>query len=48
MAKKETYYWNIKGEQFDGCGFGEDVTKHFENDEKRREEYLNRGLVSIN
>jgi len=45
MTEKVKYYWNKKGETFAGCKFGDDVTKYFENDEKRCEEYLNLGKI---
>lgn len=42
---KEQYFWNATGETFAGHRFGEDVTKHFEGDQKRADEYIALGKI---
>ena len=43
--EKVVYFWNIKGEQFAGCSFGEDVTKYFADDEERLKKYVDLGKI---
>ena len=42
---KESYFWNLKGENFAGRAFGEDVTDILGEDKDRRQKYLDLGKI---
>jgi hypothetical protein len=42
---KESYFWNLKGENFAGRAFGSDVTDIFGDDKARIKKYLDLGQV---
>lgn len=47
MAKvgAKQYFWNLKGECFGGCGFGEDITSKIEGQTERIKDYLKLGKI---